>query len=136
MSFYKMMQILQEKNKDKIILVNMGNFYVAVDENARALNQMINLKLTCFGKKICKVGFPISTLEKYSKMIENSGYSYAVYFFDKEHNTLKCIQEFEGIKMDINQFKTMNCEICKQNNGFEKQDKYLNAINKFYKDSI
>ena len=38
--------------------------------------------------------------------------------------------------MDINQFKTMNCEICKQNNGFEKQDKYLNAINKFYKDSI
>ena len=64
MSFYKMMQILQEKNEDKIILVNMGNFYVAVDENARALNQMINLKLTCFGKKICKVGFPCKLSSK------------------------------------------------------------------------
>ena len=60
-----MIEILQSKNKGKIIICNSGNFYIAVGKDAVLLNRILGLKVNCLKLEICKVGFPIIALEKY-----------------------------------------------------------------------
>ena len=84
MGFCKMMELLQEKNKGKIVLCSNGGFYVAVGKDAVFLNELLNLKVSCFKPEVCKIGFPIASLEKYTELIYESGYSYVVYYFHKD----------------------------------------------------
>lgn len=79
-----MMEILQEKNKGKIVICNTGSFYIAIGKDAILLNKIANLKLSCLKPEICKVGFPIQSLEKYIDIIQESRYSCIIYYFDKE----------------------------------------------------
>ena len=79
MSFSKMIELLQNKEKGKIILVNSGNFYIARGKDAVLLHNVLNLKVNCLETEVCKVGFPLNSLEKYTKLIEEKQYSYIVY---------------------------------------------------------
>ena len=65
-----MMELLQVKNKGKIVLCNAGNFYIAIGKDAVLLNELLGLKLGCIKPEMCKVGFPISSLEKYIDKIQ------------------------------------------------------------------
>ena len=64
-----MMKILQKREKGKIIICNLGSFYVAIGKDAIILNNLIGLKINCIKPEICKVGFPISSLEKYTNLL-------------------------------------------------------------------
>ena len=72
MSFSQMVEILREQNKEKIVLINAGAFYIAVEEDAVLLNNKLKLKCSCFQKHTCKVGVPTNALEKYITKIEKS----------------------------------------------------------------
>ena len=98
MGFSKMIELLQMKNKGYIVLVKTGNFYIARGKDALALNKMLDLKLTCLETEICKVGFPISSLEKYTKLIEDKKYSYIVYNYNGELGKLEVIKKYDGKK--------------------------------------
>ena len=79
MGFSKMLGLLQRKDKGYIILINTGNFYIARGKDAILLNKILGLKLSCLEIEVCKVGFPINALEKYTKLIESKEYSYIVW---------------------------------------------------------
>ena len=96
MSFNKMMQILQKKNKSKIILCELGYFYIAIGKDAILLNKLIGLKLNCIKPEICKIGFPINSLEKYEKLIKEKECSYMVLKFDHTKEELKIIRNYNG----------------------------------------
>ena len=89
MSFSKMMELLQIKNKGKIVFVNAGNFYIAVGKDAVLLHKILDLKTTCMKPEICKAGFPINSLEKYTEKLSESKYSFIVYYFNQETEELK-----------------------------------------------
>ena len=59
MGFSKMMELLQEKNKGKIVICSNGGFYIAVGKDAVMLHELLDLKVSCFKPEICKIGFPI-----------------------------------------------------------------------------
>ena len=84
MSFSKMMELLQRKNKGKVVMCNAGNFYIAIGKDAVLLNKLLDLKVTCFKTEVCKVGFPIESLEKYIDLIHEKKYGYIVYYFKQE----------------------------------------------------
>ena len=84
MGFSKMMELLQIKNKGKIVFCNAGNFYIAIGKDAVLLKELLGLQLSCFKTEVCKVGFPIASLEKYMSLIEEKEYGYIVYYLDKE----------------------------------------------------
>ena len=96
MGFSKMIELLQQKNKGKIVFCNTGNFYIAIGKDAVLLNNLIDLKLSCLKQEICKVGFPINALEKYTELIAEKEYSYIVYFFNQEKEELEIIMQYEG----------------------------------------
>lgn len=87
MSFSKMLELLQKKEKGSIILVGSGNFYIARGKDAILLHNILDLKVSCLEPEVCRVGFPINSLEKYTKLIEEKNYSYIVYNYDNKIET-------------------------------------------------
>ena len=84
MSFSRMIEYLQVKNKGKIVFVNAGNFYIAMGKDAVLLHKLLDLKTTCMKPEVCKVGFPIIALEKYSELICEKKYSFNYLILLKE----------------------------------------------------
>lgn len=133
MGFSKMMELLQQKEKGKIIFCNAGNFYIAIGKDAVLLNHLIGLKLSCLKQETCKVGFPINALEKYTELIAEKGYSYIVYFFHQEKAELEIISQYNGIHTNEIKENKMNCYTCKHcTNAYKKSDKYIMAVAKLY----
>ncbi len=134
MSYSEMVTILREKDKGRIVFINAGAFYIAVEEDAVFLNSKLKLKCSCFQKHTCKVGFPIKYLEKHLEKIEKLGYGYIVYNLDKEKQDLRVVKEFEG-KTHKTERKNINCLLCKGIKGYEDDD-YLEALEKFLRKQI
>ena len=96
MGFSTMMELLQEKNRGKIVMVNNGNFYIATGKDAVALNKLLDLKVTCLKPEVCKVGFPISVLEKYTEKLSQKNYSFIVYYFSQGKEELEILMDYNG----------------------------------------
>lgn len=133
MGFSKMLALLQIKDKGKIILVNAGNFYIARGKDALLLNEILGLKLSCLETEICKVGFPINSLEKYSKLIEKKDYSYIVYNYDNAFNKLDIIKKYDGRNKNMLTDERKNCYTCSNSvKMYRKADKYVQAVLELY----
>lgn len=131
MGFSKMMELLQEKEKENIVLCNLGSFYIAVGKDAVLLNEILGLKVSCFKEEVCKVGFPIHALEKYINLIEEKNYSYVVYFFDQQKEELKVIKRYVGKKENHIKDRQVNCYLCaKSTKVYSEMDKYILAFKK------
>ena len=130
MSFSSMLEILQKKNKEKIVLLTLGAFYIATGRDAILLNVKLNLKCTCFKNHICKVGIPATSIEKYIEKLNKTKYSYIIYDYHNETCILeeKCKKEGKKNKMTM---ENKNCLICK---GIDKaeDDKYMKALQRLF----
>ena len=135
MSFSKMIELLQNKEKGKIILVNSGNFYIARGKDAVLLHNVLNLKVNCLETEVCKVGFPLNSLEKYTKLIEEKQYSYIVYNYDRKLEKLNILKYYNGKYLnEINEEK-LNCYICTNTvKMYKKHDKYIKAVANLYEE--
>ena len=125
------MEILQEKEKNKIVLVNAGAFYIARGRDAIFLHEEIGLKLSCLEKEICKVGFPATALEKYIKLLEEKNIAYIVYKYKENETKLEIIKQHEG-KYHNKKEDRFNCWICSKDINKYKKDKYMEALTKLY----
>lgn len=130
MSYSQMLDILKEKHKEEILLINLGAFYIAIEEDAVLLNNKLKLKCTCFKQNSCKVGVPTNSLEKYLSKIEKLGYAYIVYNFNKEKEELSVIKKFGG-KKNKTKKKNINCLMCKGISKYQT-DSYMEALKKLY----
>ena len=128
MSFSNMLEILQEKNKGKIVLIKLGAFYVATEKDAVLLHNKLAFKCTCFKNNICKIGIPVNSLEKYIERLNSIKYSYIIYTYNKEKNELKEIYSKIGKQNKIAD-KNINCLKCKGLIAY-KNDEYMEAIYK------
>ena len=80
------------KNKEDIIyLFKVGMFYVILDDDAKIISKLLNLKLIPLNNEVNKCGFPINSLEKYEKILKENKVKY------------KIIEDYEENK-DLNQF--------------------------------
>ena len=137
MNFYKMLEIIQSKNEGRIVLCDLGCFYITSGSNALLLNKLLKLKLICQEFGVCKAGFPKTSLEKYTNILKTLEYSYIIYNFDNENNELKIKDKYDGKNFNNIQKRNNGCTKCRFNsNNKMKEDKYLIAISKLYNMSI
>lgn len=133
MGFCQMMELLQKNNQGKIVFCNAGNFYIAIGKDAVLLNSLLGLKVSCIKPEMCKVGFPINSLEKYTDLLIQKRYSYAIYYFDQEKEELQIIEDYEGKYKNDLKDENMNCYICsKGTKQYKQPDKYMIALSKLY----
>lgn len=132
MSFSYMMEILKEEHKGRIVLCNNGSFYVAIGNDAILLNKVLDLKLSCMKEGLCKVGFPIEALEKYTDLLIKTGYSFVIYDFNSEKEDLVIIISYLGKRLNYEVLRN-RCFICEKNKNKDKKvDKYIRALIKMY----
>lgn len=130
-----MVELLQLKNKGKIVLVNAGSFYIARGKDAILLHNLLGLKVNCMETEICKVGFPLNALEKYTKLIEEKHYSYIVYNFDSQQAKLRELKNYNGFKLNKIKEERLNCYICSNTvKMYKKNDKYIQAVADLYEE--
>ena len=129
MSFSQMLEILKNKEKENIVFVRTGTFYIAVGEDAVLLNKKLNLKCTCYKTNICKVGFPVIALDKYVEKLNEAGY--VIYDLNLNKSELKEIVRKKG-KYNKETEKNRNCLLCKGIKVYPEDDKYLMALIKYF----
>ena len=127
MSFGQMVDVLKEKHKGKIVLIKLGAFYVALEEDAVLLHEKLGLNCTCFKNNSCKVGLPINSIGKYLKEIDKLKYGYVVYDYDKEKQELIKVSQKVG-KINKERRKNANCLYCKGGSKYNLKDPYLQAV--------
>lgn len=137
MSFSQMMELLQIKEKGRIVICNAGDFYVAIGKDAILLNKILGLKVTCFKTEVCKVGFPIQSLEKYTELLIKSRYSYIIFYFDKNKRELSIVESCKGKRLNEETEQKLNCYKCKHNGRYyKKEDMYIEAVKKLYEGGL
>lgn len=129
MPFKDMLQILQKRNKGKIVLIKLGSFYMATGRDAVLLNKKLGLKCSCFSNNVCKVGVPIGSIEKYRKQLDDLKLAYTIYDYDKEKSELKEICTKIG-KWNKETNNNINCLVCDGVRRY-KEDKYMEALVKY-----
>ena len=70
MEFLEMVERLQLVYGLKIILISCGSFYIAIGIDAETLNKELELKKICAKKRLCKVGVPKTSIEKYKQKLD------------------------------------------------------------------
>lgn len=126
MSFSTMIDCLRKQEKGKLVFVKLGTFYVAVGEDAVLLHKRLNLKCTCYKMNICKVGFPVNSLDKYVEKLNEIKYGYVIYDYDSQKVDLREIMRKNG-KANKEIERTINCLVCKGMSRYP-DDKYMLAL--------
>lgn len=86
---------------------------------------------------MCKIGFPITSLEKYTELISEKEYGFIVYYYNKEKKELEIIQKYEGKKKNTIIQERENCYICSSTTKYyQKRDEYIEAVAKLYEEEI
>ena len=62
---------LKKDNNDVIYLFKSGIFYIALENDARTLNEKLVFKLTNLNENVVKCGFPQQKLDTYINIIKN-----------------------------------------------------------------
>lgn len=71
---YKRYLELKKENSSKIYLFKSGIFYLFLDDDAKLMSSILNLRLTNLNETVLKCGFPVNNLNKYINLIKSLGY--------------------------------------------------------------
>ena len=67
---YQTYVALKVQDSTQLYLFKSGIFYIFLDDDAKLISSLFNLKLTNLNSAIMKCGFPTSQLEKYSNLFK------------------------------------------------------------------
>ena len=133
MDFLEMLIKLKLLFDGKIVLISNGSFYIAVADDAVILNREIGLKVSCMVRKVCKVGIPKNSIEKYKEKLNKLGLGYVILDFNKEKKKITKIYEKEGNSRKL-ESTNIDCKKCKKNKYNEESiyeitlDNYIKTI--------
>lgn len=93
---------LKKQNNKLLYLFEVGNFFIFINEDAKLVSSIIDLKLTKFGNNV-KCGFPVNSLEKYINIFNELGLNVSIIYKVncKEVNKNKDIEELDIYKKYI-----------------------------------
>lgn len=130
MKFAQRIEELKKINQYRIMFARCGAFIIAIGEDTIFLSQIFGFKLTCFKSGVCKIGIPITYILKYLKMIEDKGYSYILYDYNKDEKTIEEKLKYDG----IHKIEITNQVICEQCQYYTDHNRSFNiSIDEFLK---
>ena len=127
MKFLERVEKLKLENEEKILLVRSGAFVIAVGNDAIFLSELFGFKKNCLKPGLCKIGIPVTYALKYLELIEDKGYSYILFDYDK--NTKELVEKYKYIgnkEFGKINFDCKKCERYKE----EKIYKYICNVKK------
>lgn len=101
--YSKYLSLKKETNSSKIYLFKSGIFYLFIDEDAKMMSPLLQLKLSNLNPTVLKCGFPVNSLEKYMPLLEQTGKTIEI--IDLEKNISSSPKKFI-ITKDVKDFIT------------------------------
>ncbi len=101
---------LKKQDSSILYLFKSGIFYIFLDEDAKKMSYILNLKLSNLNESILKCGFPVNNLSKYSSLIKSAGYQINIIdsVTQKPHSSSEYILN-DDIKNFIQKLSQMDC---------------------------
>lgn len=127
MKYTEIIEKLQnkEENKNKIIIVKCGAFFVSLGKDAIILHELLGIKITCQKTKLCKAGVPVTSIFNYVDSLESLGYSFLIYDYSSKTKEVKLEYTYEGKEIE----ESRTCLECTKCSGYNPwKDDYLNII--------
>lgn len=135
---YKKYVRLKLQDGSALYLFKTGIFCIFLDEDAKLVSSRLNLKLTNLNQDIVKCGFPVSQLEKYTKLINNANLSFKIVDFsrdvvfspqeytidEKVHNLIKKISQTNSDEISISEAFEFISDITKESKELLKEFEY------------
>lgn len=75
---YLFLKANDANSNNTLYIFKSGIFFILLDNDAKIASQILNLKLTYFTENVLKCGFPISSLEKYTNILEKTQYNFKI----------------------------------------------------------
>ena len=75
---YKKYLELKKINLSTIYIFKSGIFYLFIDEDAKKISPLLNLKLNNLNENILKYGFPVNSLQKYINILKNANINFKI----------------------------------------------------------
>ena len=99
---------LKKIDSSYIYIFRVGIFYNILNEDAIIMNEKLNLKITNLSPEIYKCGFPVSTIDKYKKILNEKEIKYKI--IDNLPNNMNTIDYMNNIeiKQIINRIKNLD----------------------------
>ena len=124
---------LKKVNPSTLYLFKNGIFYIFLDEDAKKMSALLNLKLTNLNETVLKCGFPINNLDKYSILITNAGYTIKVV----DSSSQKTYSSNEIIlNLKIKDFVQKVSDIDSNNLSISEAYSFIDNINKQAKEFV
>lgn len=130
--------LMKKSDKDTILLFKSGIFYTLLDNDARLVSSILNLKLTQLNSDIVKCSFPINSLDKYLNLLIK--YKLNVKIVDLNLNTAYKPNEFtydnntDSLLLELSHLNVNNLSIKEAYSKLEdfnqKANNILNSKNK------
>ena len=91
-----------------IYIFRVGIFYNILNEDAKIMNEKLNLKITNLSPEIFKCGFPVSTLDKYKKILNEKRIKYKI--IDNLPNSMNTTDYMNNVEIKhiINRIKNLD----------------------------
>lgn len=102
---------LKTIDPDTIYIFKSGIFYIFLDEDAKLASDLFSLKLTNLNENVVKCGFPLQSIDKYSKLLSKLSYKFKI--IDTTENKSFTIENYylnENIKELLEKISNINSE--------------------------
>lgn len=100
---------LKQQDNETLYLFKSGIFYIFLDEDAKLISSLFNLKLTNLNSVVVKCGFPTSQLEKYTRLFNTANLSFKI--IDVADNSSYSPKEFvlnKNFKLFLEKIASVN----------------------------
>ena len=132
---YENYLLLKKQDNSKLYLFKSGIFYLFLDDDAKIVSPILNLRLTNLNEKVLKCGFPVNNLNKYINLITSNGYE--VNIIDSNNKEVYKSNDYisnENIKNFIKSISKIDTNLLSISEAYEKLDHISLKANEILKE--
>ena len=116
---------LKQNDNETLYLFKSGIFYIFLDNDAKIINKILDLKLTNLNDTIVKCGFPANSLQKYLKLLSFTDYNIKI--IDNSNTTSYTINDY-GLNIEIKELLQKISNINTENISISEAYSLLNTL--------
>jgi len=124
---------LKNANSEFVYLFKVGVFYLALQDDAINLAEKFDFKLLNLNESVVKVGFPVSRLEYYTRIFQQSGIQFKI--VDNTYGVIENYTDYlnnETLKEIVNGILEIDFNNTTFKDAFELLLSYQNKLKKIY----
>lgn len=108
---YKILKTSNNYNSNTLYLFKAGLFFIFIDEDAKIVSNLLNLKLGNLNDTIVKCGFPCNSLQKYLTLLKNTPYNVEIVSLDTQESPITSNNYLTNSQLKIIADEILNLKI-------------------------